>query len=199
MKLSSLKVLELNEKYNLIEGLSKGQLENPEGVELELRVGRIEKIVEPSFLGADKEDKKGKRSSPITKFIADISVDGNKKIIMEPDDYLLVQTMETINCPKEKVKYDENFPSGYIIPEIRPRVSLQLGGISLLCSTTNPKYSGPLTFGLKNNSKQNFDFELGARMFKIYWEPVIGDIKRPYEGQHQGKRITSQGKMERQV
>jgi len=24
-----------------------------------------------------------------------------------------------------------------------------------------------------------FDFELGARMFKIYWEPVLGEIKEP--------------------
>jgi len=199
MKLSSLKVLELNKKYNLIEGLSKGQLENPEGVELELRVGRVEKIVGPSFLDADKGDKKGERSSPITTFIADISVDGNKKITMEPDDYLLVQTIETINCPKEKVKYDDNFIPGYILPCIEPRVSLQLGGISLLCTSTNPGYSGLLTFGLKNNSKYNFDFGLGARMFKIYWEPVIGEIKRTYEGQHQGDRISSQGQKETQV
>jgi len=33
-------------------------------------------------------------------------------------------------------------------------------------------------------------------MFKIYWEPVIGDIKRTYSGQHQGERVTSQGEVE---
>jgi len=198
MKLSSLKVLELNEKYKLIENLSKMQLENPEGVELELRVGRVEKIIGPSFLGVDREDELGKRFSPLTELIADITVDGNKKITMESDDYFLVRTIETINCPSDKIKYDVNSPPGYIIPGIKPRVSLQLGGVSLLCSTTNPGYSGPLTFGLKNNSKEKFDFELGARMFKIYWEPVIGEIKRTYEGQHQGERMTSQGEVEEQ-
>ena len=199
MKLSALKVLELNEKYNLIEGLSEGQLTNPEGVELELRVGRVEKIVGPSFLGADKGDELGKRYSPKTKMIADINVDGHKKITMEPDDYFLVQTIETIHCPSEKIRYDINSPARYILPGIEPRVSLQLGAVSLLCSSTNPGYNAPLTFGLKNNGKEKFCFELGARMFKIYWEPVIGDIKRTYSGQHQGGRMTSQGEIEKQV
>jgi len=73
MKLSPLRVLELNEKYNLIENLSKGQLENPEGVELELRVGRVEKIAGDSFLGVEN------RSSAETELIGDIDTDGNKK------------------------------------------------------------------------------------------------------------------------
>ncbi len=193
MKLSSLRVLELNKKYNLIEGLSKGQLENPEGVELELRVGRVEKIIGPSFLGVTK------RSSPKTILVSDIDTDGNKKIVMKPGDYFLVRTIEKINCPSEKITYDFNSIPGYIIPDIKPRVSLQLGGISLHCSTTNPGFNGLLKFGLKNNSNYDFDFELGARMFKIYWEPVLGEIKRTYEGQHQGERITSQGKKETQV
>jgi len=195
MKLSSLKVLELNKKYNLIEGLSKEQLTNPEGVELELRVGRVEKIVGTSFLGADKDN----RFSPKTKFIADISVDGNKKVTMKSNDYFLVRTIEKINCPSKPIVYEEGQSAKYIIPDIRPRTSLQRGGVSLLCSTTTPGYKGYLTFGLKNNSKYNFDFELGARMFKIYWEPVIGEIKRTYSGQHQGGRMTSQGEIEKQV
>ncbi len=195
MRLSSLKVLELNEKYNLIENLSEGQLTNPEGVELELRVGRVEKIVGDSFLGADE----GNRFSPITKLIADIEKDGNKRVTMGPEDYFLVRTVEIIHCPSKPIEYEKGQPARYIIPDISPRTSLQRGGVSLLCSTTTPGYNGHLTFGLKNNSKYNFEFELGARMFKIYWEPVIGDIKRTYSGQHQGGRVTSQGEMEKQV
>ena len=45
MYLTSLKVLELNEKYHLIEDLCERDLENPEGVGLDLRVGRVEKII----------------------------------------------------------------------------------------------------------------------------------------------------------
>jgi len=57
------------------------------------------------------------------------------------------------------------------MPNIYPRTSLQRSGISLHCSITNPGYSGPLVFGLKNNSEYDFSFELGVRMFKLVFEP----------------------------
>lgn len=193
MKLSALKVLELNQNYKLVEGLSDRELKNPEGIDLDLRVGRVEKIIGPSFLGVDD------RSSAIVELVGDIEKNGNQRITIKPGDYFLVRTIETINCPGKKVKYDNNFPSGYLIPSVAPRVSLQKGGLSLDCSTTNPGYSGQLIFGLSNNGKYDFEFELGARMFKIYWEPVIGEIKRAYTGQHQGGRMTSQGELEVQT
>jgi len=192
MILSAVKVLELNKKYNLVENLSERELNNPEGIELELRVGTVEKIVSESFLGVDK------RSSPETRLIGDINKDGKKKILMNPGDYFLVGTIEKINCPDKKIKYDKNFPEAYLMPTISPRTSLQRCGISLHCTTTNPGYSGSLVFGLKNNNNYNFYFELGARMFKIYFEPILGDIRRTYSGQHQGGRTTSQGKVEKQ-
>jgi deoxycytidine triphosphate deaminase len=192
MKLSGLKVLELNKQYNLIENLCERENSNPEGIDLELRVGRVERIIGSSFLGVND------RSSPKTELIGDIETDGNKMITIQPGDYFLVRTMEKINCPKEPIIYTENEPARYIIPDIKPRVSLQKGGIILACSTTNPGYSGQLVFGLSNSSKYDFTFELGARMFKILWEPIIGDICRPYSGQHQGGRITSQGSLEKQ-
>jgi len=154
-------------------------------------VGRVEKIAGESFLGITD------RSSPKTELIGDIN-DGNKKITMGPGDYFLVKTIEKINCPNEKIVYETGEPARYLIPDIKPRVSLQKGGIGLICSTTNPGYSGQLIFGLINNSKYNFNFELGARMFKILWEPIIGEICRPYSGQHQGGRMTSQGQVEKQ-
>ena len=73
------------------------------------------------------------------------------------------------------------------------------GAVSLDCSSTGPGYSGPLWFGLSNNGPEPFYFELGARMFKILWHPVIGDIGRAYTGQHQGGRSTSQGEIEIQT
>lgn len=190
MKLTALKVLELNEKYNLIENLSEREKENPEGIEVELRVGRVEKIDGDSFLGV------AERSSPKTELVADIERDGNRKVVMKPGDYFLVGTVEKINCPAQKIIYEEGEDAKYIIPDIKPRVSLQKGGVSLHCSTTNPGYSGKLVFGIKNNSNEKFVFELGARMFKIYWEVVLGEIKRTYTGQHQGGRFTSQGEVE---
>lgn len=191
MKISAVRILELNEKHNLIENLCERELQNPEGIDLDLRVGRVEKIVGDSFLGVEE------RSSAKTELLGDVE-EGNKKITMKPGDYFLVKTIEKINCPAEKIKYDLNEPERFLVPDIRPRVSLQKAGVSLDCSTTNPGYSGQLVFGISNNSQNNFVFELGARMFKIYFEPVIGEMKRKYSGQHQSGRITSQGKTELQ-
>lgn len=192
MILSALKVLELNERYHLIEGLCERETLKPEGIDLDLRVGGVEKLVGPGFLGI-KERSFGK-----TELIGDIEKDGNKRIIIHPGEYYLVKTIEKINCPGEKIVYKEGEPASYVIPDIRPRVSLQKSGILLACSTTNPGYSGPLVFGISNNSDFDFDFELGARMFKIYWQTVLGDIERVYSGQHQGGRTTSDGKIETQ-
>jgi deoxycytidine triphosphate deaminase len=190
MILSALKVLELNEKYNLIEGLSERELENPEGTILDLRVGQIHNIIGESLLGVKE------RYSSKTEIIGDVNKDGNKRFTIRPGEYYLVTTMEIIHSPPEKVKYDESLPEGYIIPKIFPRTSLQRGGISLHCSNTNPGYKGQLTFGIKNLGNQDFIFELGARMFSIEYVGVIGDIKRAYSGQHQGGRVTSGGKVE---
>ena len=72
---------------------------------------------------------------------------------------------------------------------------MQRGGISFHATKTDPGYKGKLTFGIKNQGKNKFVFELGARMFNIEFEPVIGEIKRVYSGQHQGGRVTSGGKI----
>ena len=132
--------------------------------------------------------------------IGDVEVNGNKLITIKPGDYFLVKTMESINAPDHKIKYGGFFSrKRYLIPKISPRSSLQRGGVGLLCTKTDPGWHGPLTFGLNNTGNQDFHFELGARMFSVEYEPVIGDIKRAYSGQHQDGRVTSQGKTENQT
>mgnify|MGYP001364250060 CR=1 FL=1 len=196
MKISALKILELNEKYNLIENLSERESNNPEGSGIDLRVGQVNKIIGDSFLGADGSSRE--RYSPKTELIGDVEQDGNKIIILKPGDYLLVTTVEIINSPTEKIKYDNHLPEGYLIPKIWPRSSLQRGGVSFHATKTDPGYKGELTFGIKNLSNEDFKFELGARMFNIEYESVIGEIKRIYSGQHQGGRVTSGGEKETQ-
>ena len=196
MIISSVKVLELNEKYHLVEGLGERDMKNPEGAGLDLRVEEVHRLTGESFLGADETG--GKRHSPETELLWNIRIDGHKRITMKPGDYFLVKTMETIHSPDEKVYIEKNLPLVYLIPVVYPRTSLQRGGISLLCTKTDPGYKGQLTFGLANIGNQNFEFELGARMFNVVFEAVIGDLKRGYEGQHQGGRVTSEGKEERQ-
>src|SRR3989344_3883769 len=190
MILSAVKILELNEKYNLISGLSERELNNPEGVVIDLRVGKIHRIIGGSFLGVEE------RYSPKIETIADVSKDGNKRFIINPDEYYLVSTMEIIHSPAEKIKYDDKFPEAYLVPKISPRSSLQRGGVSLYFTGTNPGYKGELTFGIKNIGSQDFIFELGARMFSVEYHAVVGDIKRAYSGQHQGGRVSSQGEIE---
>jgi len=190
MILSALKVLELNGRYNLIEGLSERELENPEGTVLDLRVGQIHNIIGESLLGIQE------RYSSKIETIGDVKKDGNKRFTIKSGEYYLVTTMEIIYSPSEKIKYDESLPEGYLVPKIFPRSSLQRGGMSLHFTGTNPGYKGELTFGIKNLGNQDFIFELGARMFSIEYEAVVGDIKRAYSGQHQGGRVTSDGKKE---
>jgi len=194
MILSAVKILELNEKYNLIENLSKRELENPEGVGIDLRVGVVNKIVGNSFLAADNSSRE--RYSPKLELVGDLEKDGNKAIVIKPGEFFLVTTVEVINAPDEKIKYDVDFAEGYLIPKIWPRSSLQRGGVSFHSTKTDPGYKGKLTFGIRNLGKENFTFELGARMFNVEYEAVVGDIKRTYSGQHQGGRITSDGKSE---
>jgi deoxycytidine triphosphate deaminase len=190
MILSALKVLELNEKYNLIGGLSERELENPEGTVLDLRIGQIHNIIGKSFLGVNE------RYSSKIETIGDIKKDGNKKFTIRPGEYYLVTTMEVIHSPSEKIKYNDLLPEAYLVPKICPRSSLQRGGLSLHFTSTNPGYKGELTFGIKNQGNQDFIFELGARMFSVEYFAVVGDIKRAYSGQHQGGRVTSGGQKE---
>ena len=55
MIISSVKVLELNEKYKLVEGLGDRDLKNPEGAGLDLRVGEVSRLIGDSFLGWKKD------------------------------------------------------------------------------------------------------------------------------------------------
>ena len=196
MKISAVKILELNKEHSLIEGLSERELNNPEGSGIDLRAGQVHKIIGDSLLAADGTNRE--RYSSKTELIGDIEKDGNKTIVMKPGEYLLVTTIEVVHSPSEKIKYDDFFPNGYIIPKVWPRSSLQRGGVSFHATKTDPGYKGKLTFGIKNQGTQDFTFEIGARMFNIEYEPVIGDIKRAYSGQHQGGRVTSQGEKETQ-
>ncbi|MFA4887145.1 MAG: hypothetical protein WC595_02955 [Candidatus Nanoarchaeia archaeon] len=194
MKISAIKILELNEKFDLINDLAERELNNPEGTGIDLRVGSVHRIVGNSFLAADGSSRE--RYSPKIEEIGDVKKEGNKLITIKPGEYLLVTTMESVNSPAEKVKFDANHPEGFLIPKVWPRSSLQRGAVSFHATKIDPGWKGVLTFGIKNQGTHDFNFELGARMFNVEYEPVIGDIKRAYSGQHQGGRITSGGQKE---
>lgn len=188
MTLSALKVLELNQKYKLIENLSDRELNNPEGVGIDIRVGEVYEIEGDGFLGVTE------RKMPNIKIIAS-TAKGDKEVVMNPGDYLLVKTIEKFNIPSEKVEIEKGVHK-YLTPIINPRSTLQRCGIGLFKTKTDPGYSGELTFGIANLGKQKFTFELGSRMFNVLIQEVTGDISRAYSGQNQGGRVTSDGKKE---
>jgi|FLOH01.1.fsa_nt_gi dCTP deaminase len=182
MILSAKKVLELNEKYQLVEGLSERELNNPEGVEVELRVGEIYALTSEGYLGVEN------RKSPDIEKVADIKED--KEYIVQPGEYVLVKTIEIIHSPAEKVEVEPG-RSHYLMPTIYPRSTLQRCGVLLRSTTTNPGYKGELTFGLVNLNKFPFRLELGTRICKLVFAEVVGELARTYSGQWAGGRVST--------
>lgn len=172
-------VLKRIKKDQLIGNLGSRDLDNPEGVGIDLRLGSVHKIIKGgAFIEAD-GDILGKRKGVETKQI-------NKDwIVIKPGDYYLVSTMEIINTPKD------------LMPLIFPRTSLFRAGLLLLNSKTDPGYKGTLTMGLKNLSEFDVKLQMGARICNIVFFKIDGETV-DYRGQHQGGRVSPQD-IERQV
>ncbi|HTZ41731.1 MAG TPA: hypothetical protein VMC07_00795 [Candidatus Omnitrophota bacterium] len=198
MPISSLKVLEFNEllksqgKAPLIDNLSKRELENPEGCGIDLRVGEVYALEGKGFLGVEE-----RKTSEAIK-IADIKEKGEITITLPPNGYFLVKTIETIHSPGEKLEIEKGVWK-YLMPVVYPRSTLQNCGVGFLATKTDPGYIGQLRFGIINNRNEPFEFQLGARMFNVVFEPVTGEIKRTYEGQWQGGTRASTAGTEKQI
>lgn len=174
-------------KHALLKNLGKRDLKNPEGVGVDLRLGSVHKIIKGgAFIEADGDIQLGKRKGVETKLVAEY-VEGGKaaEIIIKPGQYYLVQTVETVNTPKD------------LMPILHPRTSLFRAGLLLLNSKTDPGYSGQLTMGLTNLSPFPVKLQLGARICNIIFHKIEGRTVA-YRGQHQGGRVSPK-KAERQV
>jgi dUTP pyrophosphatase len=191
MIISTLKVLELNKKYNLIENLDEREIQNPEGVGIDIRAGKVYQIIGEGFLGVTD------RKSSDTEKIADIEK-GDKEIVMKPGDYVLVKTIEKFNVPAEKIEIEPGTKPMYLSLHVYPRSTLQRCGIYLMATKTDPGYTGELTFALANLGNKPFRMELGARFANIVFMQVVGEIQRAYEGQWKGGRVSTGG-VEKQV
>lgn len=169
-------VLKRVREEKLIENLGKRDLRNPEGVGIDLRLGEVYEIIEG---GAYIEANLGKRKGVKTKKIK------GKEIIIKPDDYFLVTTMEVLNTPKD------------LMPVVYPRSSLFRAGLLLLNTKTDPGYKGKLTMGLKNLSGFEIKLEIGARICNVVFHRIDGKTVG-YRGQHQGGRVSPE-EVEQQV
>lgn len=175
-------VLQRVKKQKLIENLGHRELQNPEGVGVDLRLGAIYQIVEGgAFIEADGRSGLGKRKGVKTKLLAEFKkkARNQQEVVINPGDYYLVSTLEKINTPRD------------LMPVIFPRTSLFRAGILLLNSKTDPGYKGTLTMGLKNLSEFEVKLQMGARICNVVFFKIEGSTIS-YRGQHQGGRISPQ-------
>lgn len=173
-------VLRRVKKEKLIENLGKRELNNPEGVGVDLRLGAVYKIVSGgAFIQGDSGQVLGNRKGVKTEIVAEFKKGARKQVevIVKPGDYFLVSTLEIINTPRD------------LMPVVYPRTSLFRAGLLLLNSKTDPGYKGQLTMGLKNLSEFEVKLQLGVRFCNVVFFKIEGTTS-PYRGQHQGGRIS---------
>lgn len=179
MILGPKKLLQLVKTQKLVEGLSKRELENPEGAGFDLRLREVYKISGEAFLGEEH------RKTPEVKLIKKYKKGKKDNITIKPGDFYLVKTIERINLPLNL--------SAVIIP----RTTTFRSGIFIRTGPVQPGYEGELTFGLKNEGPVTVEIEMGARIVHVIFHEIKGGGSK-YRGQWQGGRVTTK-KKEKQV
>lgn len=175
-------------KNKLIDGLGKRDLETPEGVGRDLRLGAIYKIKPGSkpLIEADGESQGKRRGSEIIE-VARFNPDKKKQsfVKIKPGDFYLIETFEEVNTPTD------------LMPYIFARSTLQRNGLFLKTTKVDPGYKGKLICGLKNEGPVTVTLQMGARICNVVFFEVKG-LSIAYRGQHQGGRVNSP-KAEKQV
>ncbi|KPJ71758.1 hypothetical protein AMJ50_00210 [Parcubacteria bacterium DG_74_3] len=167
------KLLELIKKQKLIEGLDKKEI-NLEGCGVDLRIGEIYEMEEGGgFLY--RETRKTPNYKLVAKFEKVKSASQQKKIKLEPGNFYIGKTVETINTPKNLF--------GIFIP----RGTFFANGVLVLGFRVDPGYKGNFRFHLINLSNNNFEIEMGARIANMIFLRIEGKTNL-YKGQWQGGR-----------
>lgn len=156
---------QIKQKQPLIENVDEKNIQ-PSGVDL--RVKCIYRLKNGGYLGV--ENRKTPDVEVVTK-------ENGEKIILRPNEFVLVETMEKVNMP--------NNLSAIVLP----RSSLFRCGVSLHTAVVDPGYIGTLTFGMKNLSNFPFEIEIGSKIGQIVFEEVKGNAKL-YNGKYQGGKVT---------
>ncbi|MBU2637686.1 MAG: 2'-deoxycytidine 5'-triphosphate deaminase [Nanoarchaeota archaeon] len=167
MILSHGKLVGLVKAQNLIENMPESELTKEGGVAFDLRLGEIYEFAGEGFLGINE------RKTPDTKLIAKYEESKTSKVVLEPDKYYIVKTLEKVNCPHD------------LASTIISRSTLYRSGILLLGGLVDPGWNGEMTFGMINKSGQAFTIELGARIANILFHRVDGKTKE-YKGVYNG-------------
>ena len=163
MILGNSKILKLvkDENIKLIENFNESCVE---GAGYDLRIGKIYKLKSGGKIGI---------SERITPEIEEVNC---KKYSLAPGEYVLIETIEKVNMPKN------------LLARVLNRSSLFRCGCSLFTAVVDPGYRGILTIGLKNLTAFSFEVEIGARVGQIVFETVDGETKL-YSGKYQGGKV----------
>jgi len=172
------KLLKLVKTKKLVENLSGRELKNPEGAGFDLRIGELYELKGKGFLGIEE------RKTPEIKLIAKFEKTKPRKVILQPQTYYLIKTVEKLNLPEN------------LLALFTPRSTLYRSGVYIFGGQTAPGYQGELTTGIFNFRNEKFELEMGARVMHIMFFEVKGKSSL-YRGQWQGGRITTK-KKERQ-
>lgn len=172
MILGPQKLLELVHEIKLVENLSERELTNPEGAGFDLRLGEVYKISGTAFLGETE------RHTAEIELLQEYKEGEKKSVTLNPGDFVLVKTIETVNMPKD------------LTANMKPRSTTFRSGLFVRTGNIAPGYSGGLTFGIKNEGSIEVTIEMGARIIHIQFEEVLGEGSA-YRGQWQGGRVTT--------
>jgi len=172
-------LLKLVKEKKLVENLCDRELNNPTGAGFDLRIGEIFELESDGFLGI--ED----RHTPKTDLISKYKENEERWIILEPNKYYVIRTVETINCSEDLV--------GFMFP----RSTLYRSGILVRGGVIDPGYKGRLSFGIINLNDKPFKLQMGARVANISFFEVKGKVNL-YKGKWQGGRVNTKEK-EKQI
>lgn len=162
----------------LIEGLGQDQIEGIEGTTADLRLGAVYRPVGKARL------MRGTRVTPKIEKVMDIAESPDGVYRISGGEYLLFQTVEQVNLPRDLFAY------------IRPRTTLIRSGIPLETAFISPNYQGRLTVGMKHQGANDVEIQMGFRILCIAFFPIEGEAV-PYRGVWQGDRVSTNGEEER--
>ncbi|HGM6348527.1 TPA: hypothetical protein ACKP8H_002775 [Serratia marcescens] len=164
-------------KNGYIKNVNKRELDNSEGVGLDLTVNKLYIINdEIAFLGKDY-----RKTPSATELLP--NKDGLYEITKKYA--YLVETKEVFDLPMN------------IFCRFYPRSTLFRSGIQFQASILSHGYNGPMIFSINNTRDLSFFIEKGARFSTAVFELVDGE-SNPYAGQWNGGRVF-QKNSERQV
>jgi deoxycytidine triphosphate deaminase len=172
-------LLQLVKEAKLVEHLSERELTNPEGAGFDLRLAEVYRISGKAFLGVTE------RHTAEVELVEKYVEDESRSVTIEPGDFFLIKTIETVNMPDN------------LTASITPRSTTYRSGLMIRTGNCPPGYCGGLTFGLKNEGPVAVTIEMGARVVHIQFHEVVGGGNM-YRGQWQGGRVTTT-KKEKQV